>query len=72
MSVKNETTLKQQLAQLDALIAWFDQEDFDLDEALQKFDQGVKLTAAIKARLNIFENKITILKHGFDHTNEDR
>lgn len=33
-------SLTKQLAELDALIAWFDQPDLDLDEALKKFDQG--------------------------------
>lgn len=71
MSKKNDTaniSLNDQLAQLDALIAWFDQDDVDLDEALQKFDQGVALVDTIKARLGKFEHKITILKTRFDQT----
>lgn len=59
-------SLNDQLAQLDELIAWFDQEDFDLDEALAKFDQGVLLTEAIRDRLQTVQNKITVLKQRFD------
>lgn len=59
-------TLSKQLADLDELIAWFDQPDIDLDEALKKFDQGVKLTEEIKKQLNEVENKITVLKQRFD------
>jgi exodeoxyribonuclease VII small subunit len=70
MSAKNEPSLKDQLNQLDELIAWFDQEDFDLDEALKKFDQGVKLAEDIKSRLSKLENKITVLKERFDRTTE--
>ena len=66
MSKKSEMSIKEQLAQLDALIAWFDQADFDLDEALAKFDQGMQLADAIKQRLSSVEAKITILKQKFD------
>jgi exodeoxyribonuclease VII small subunit len=63
---KKPQTLQDQLTELDVLLAWFDQPDIDLDEALQKFDQGVKLTEAIKRRLTTFENKVAILKKRFD------
>jgi exodeoxyribonuclease VII small subunit len=62
----SQKKISQQLSELDELIAWFDQDDFDLDEALQKFDQGVKLAQEIKERLSLLENKITILKERFD------
>ncbi len=71
MSVKNEKRLKHQLAELDELIAWFDQDDFDLDEALEKFDEGVKLAESIKQRLKKLENKIIILKQRFDQPNSE-
>lgn len=63
---KSKVTLQTQLAELDELLAWFDRPDVDLDEALAKFDQGVKLTEDIKERLATFENKVTILKKRFD------
>jgi exodeoxyribonuclease VII small subunit len=62
---KNEKPLSDQLRELDELIAWFDQDDFDLDEALKRFDEGVKLTEAIEERLGKLENKITVLKQRF-------
>lgn len=62
----SKPTLQSQLAELDELLAWFDQPDLDLDQALQKFDQGVKLTEDIKQHLATFENKVTILKKRFD------
>jgi exodeoxyribonuclease VII small subunit len=62
---KNDKPLSDQLRELDELIAWFDQDDFDLDEALKKFDEGVKLTSEIEARLQKLENKITVLRERF-------
>lgn len=69
MLEKNKSISKQ-LTELDQLIAWFDQEDFDLDEALKKFDEGVKLADEVKERLSALENKITILKQRFDRPDE--
>lgn len=62
---KNETPLNDQLRELDELIAWFDRDDFDLDEALKKFDDGIKLTEQIEERLSKLENKITVLRERF-------
>lgn len=64
-NAKNDTSLNDQLRELDELLAWFDQDDFDLDEALKKFDQGVKLTEEIEERLKKLENKITVLREKF-------
>lgn len=68
---KNDPSLTDQLRQLDELTKWFDQDDFDLDEALKKFDDGVALTEQIETRLKKLENKITILKQRFDAGAED-
>ena len=64
-NLKSDKPLNDQLHELDELIAWFDQDDFDLDEALKKFDEGVKLTEEIEERLKKLENKITVLREKF-------
>lgn len=64
-SPKNDKPLSDQLRELDELIAWFDRDDFDLDEALKKFDDGIKLTEQIEERLSKLENKITVLRERF-------
>ena len=65
-NAKPEPTLQQKMAELDDLLAWFDQPDIDLDEALKRFDDGVKLTEELKTRLQNLENKISVLKERFD------
>lgn len=65
-TAKNEPSLTKQMAELDQLLAWFDQPDIDLDQALVKFDDGVRLTKDIKKRLTTLEAKITVLKQRFD------
>lgn len=65
-AASNKPTLQSQLQELDDLLGWFDQPDIDLDEALKKFDHGVKLTEDIKKHLTTLENKVTVLKKRFD------
>ncbi len=66
MSNPKQPSISDQLQKLDELTAWFDQDDFDLDEALVKFEEGTKLVEALEARLGRLENKITILKQRVD------
>jgi exodeoxyribonuclease VII small subunit len=62
----NEKTLNHLISELDALLEWFDDPNIDIDQALEKFDEGVRLTETITKRLNTLENKITVLKERFD------
>ena len=61
-----DTKLADMLTQLDELMAWFDRDNVDLEEALEKFEEASKLAEAIQARLGDVENKITVLKKRFD------
>lgn len=55
------------LQQLEELLAWFEQEDLDIAEALKKYEQGNKLVAALREQLNDIENKIDVLDKRFDN-----
>ena len=61
----NEKTTNQKLSELHELVAWFENDTFELEEALEKFEQGTQLAAAIKKDLSDMENKITVLKEKF-------
>ena len=37
---KNSSTIKQKLAELDKLVAWFEQDDIEIEQALKKFEQA--------------------------------
>lgn len=66
MSKAHEPTLSQQLAQLDEIVAWFEQDDFDMEAAIAKFEQGSALAESIRARLATLDNKISVLKQSFE------
>lgn len=65
-----KNSLNKQLAKLDELLAWFDGDAIDLDEAIKKFEEATKLADDIKKQLAETENKITVLKKRFDKARE--
>lgn len=54
-------TYKQQREELDELLAWFDQDDMDVEEALVKYKQAIKLAKDLQEYLQKAENSITKL-----------
>lgn len=66
MSAKNNSDLSAKLKKLDELVAWFDQEDFSIEDALKKFKEADELSREIEKQLNELKNDITILAKRFD------
>ena len=65
MSAVNKS-LKELLAEFDEIVAWFDNDDLDVDAAIVKFEEGSKLADEIKKRLAESKNKIEVIKKKFD------
>lgn len=65
MSEKSKS-IKQKLAELDKLVAWFEQDDIEIEQALKKFEEAEKLAAEISDELQTAKNKIEIIKKKFD------
>lgn len=65
MSAKN-STIKQKLAELDTLVAWFESDDIQIEEALGKFEQAEKLADEIGSELKSAKNKVEVIKKKFD------
>lgn len=66
MSVENNDTVTEKLARLDEMVAWFDGDDFELEQALERFTQAEKLAAEIEHDLLALKNSITVVKEKFD------
>lgn len=66
MSEKNNTVLTEKIAALDALVAWFDSDEFELEKALEKFTEAEQLAAEIDRDLRELKNTITVVKERFD------
>jgi exodeoxyribonuclease VII small subunit len=61
MSAKNSFNLEKSLASLESLVEELESGDLPLDTAMQKFEEGIKLTRGCQAALKEAEQKVEIL-----------
>lgn len=61
----NEKTIEQMMAELNERIAWFQGDDFNLDEAKQRFVEAQQLAKEIAATLDDMQHDITVLSEDF-------
>ena len=61
----NEKTIEQMMAELNERIAWFQGDDFNLDEAKQRFIEARQLARDITAALDDMQHDITVLGEDF-------
>lgn len=66
MSEKNNYTISQKLAKFEELIAWFESEGFELEDAIVQFKEAQKLADEIERDLADLKNEIIVLKKKFD------
>lgn len=65
MSDKNNVSVSEKMTQLSELVAWFDSDEFELEQALDKFNEAEKLAAEIESDLSSLKNNIDIIKTKF-------
>lgn len=63
--MKDSHSVEEKMQQLSEHIAWFDSDDFVLDEAVERFRAAEKLASEIDTQLSSFKNEITVLKEKF-------
>ncbi|MBP7775443.1 MAG: exodeoxyribonuclease VII small subunit [Candidatus Saccharimonas sp.] len=56
------------MAQLQELVGWFEGDDFEIEQALDKYAEAEKLARDIQVQLTEYKNQITVLKKRFDQT----
>lgn len=66
MSTKKTETLQEKINRLGEMVAFFDTDDFDIEQALEKYKEAEKLSAEIHEQMVDVKNEITVLKERFD------
>ena len=66
MSQKNDPSIEAELTELDQLVAWFESEDFTLEQAMANYEKAEVLASRIETRLSELKNEVTVLKKKFD------
>ena len=62
---KSEDVLKQKMEQLDNVVAWFEGDTFELQQAATKLKEASKLATEIEHELDSVENDIREVKKSF-------
>jgi exonuclease VII small subunit len=65
MSQKEAKPINKQLAELKAKIDWFYGEDFNLDDAIARYEEVVKLSQQLDKQLGELKNKVEVLSRDF-------
>ena len=61
----NEKTIEQMMVELNERITWFQGDDFNLDEAKQRFIEARQLAKDITAALDDMQHDITVISEDF-------
>lgn len=71
MSVNDNSqeTIAEKQQNLQALLAWFDSEEFNIEQVSSKFEEAKKLSEEIERQLEEQKNTITVLKEKFSKNN---
>ena len=64
--MNNDMTIEQMMAELNERIAWFQGDDFNLDEAKQRFTEARELSKKITATLEDMRHDIEVLSEDFN------
>lgn len=64
--MNNDMTIEQMMAELNERIAWFQGDDFNLDEAKQRFIEARALSKKITATLEDMRHDIEVLSEDFN------
>lgn len=62
---KKHSSFAEAFQELEAITAWFESAEVDLDEGLKKFERGLELAQVCKQKLTEVENRVVDLKKKF-------
>jgi len=62
---KSDKTIQEKIEQLDKLVAWFESDDFQLEQASAKLKDAAKLATEIEYDLESVANDIQVVKKSF-------
>lgn len=64
--MNNDMTIEQMMAELNERIAWFQGDDFNMDEAKQRFIEARELSKKITSTLEDMRHDIEVLSENFN------
>ena len=68
MSNENNDSIELKMNRLRELAAWFESEEFSLNQATERFKDAANLAKEIEKELHTLKNDIDVLKKSFEET----
>lgn len=68
MSKKSNANVGELMAELEAIVQWFESADIDLNEGLAKFERGSEIVKELKNNLDDVENKVEKIQKSFEQS----
>lgn len=62
MPTKKKNSFAERYEDLQKLVVWFERDDFDLEEGIEKYKEGLNLVKELRGELKDLENTITDIK----------
>lgn len=66
MSQTNNPSIAQRMEELRRQVAWFEGDDFTIDEAMERYKIAEQLAEGIEKDLAELKNEVVVLKQKFD------
>lgn len=63
---KSNRTIKENIAALQALLDWFESDDFSLEAAIDRYKEAEALAKQIEKQLLELKHEVNVLKQTFD------
>ncbi len=60
------TSVSQKMDELTKLVSWFETDEFELEQAIDRYKQAETLADEIEKDLSALKNEVTVLKNKFD------
>ena len=57
----DDRSLREQMEQLEEILVWFDSDEFELEAAVERYQQAARVAEQIDQRLTEIKNKVTII-----------
>lgn len=70
MSAKDSSSIQEKMKQLEEIVEWFESEDAGIDEALAKYEVGLKLANELQKDIKSTKNKFTKIKKSFSNLSD--
>jgi len=62
----DKTDIKSLMGELEAIVSWFERDDIDISEALDKYEEGLEKIQAIEKQLEAAKVKVEKIEKRFD------